>query len=286
MTTDIVEINDFIVLIDTTDALEAEVVQCQFDTDIMGISFYGSGKVEIEVTYGTNQQSLKSQKGMAFSCIGNDSVRFSHKILQAEPLKSISIFSKLKNLQKLPPYEKELFNTHLGDLLSTNKEFELGPQVLMTPEMQNAISKIFTTQLQGPERLLFLKSQILELLSHYFAQIGSSEKQPPISPVEIQQMYQAKEIMIQNMDKPPSLSELSKLIGTNNNKLKRNFKQLFGVPVFKYLQHQRLLKAYQLLEQKEMNVQEVADFVGYESLSSFSNAFFKQYGFRPSEVTK
>ena len=285
MTTDIVEINDFVVLIDTTDAQEAEVIQCQFDNEIIGISFYGSGNVEIEVNYGKSKQVLKSQKGTAFSFFGNHRVRFSHNILQSEALRSVSIFSTLENLQKLPVYEKELYENHLKNLISPSGDFELGPRVLMSPEMQTAISKIFHTPFQSSTRMLFLKSQVLELLSHYFGQLGTKPK-PEIKQEEIEKIHQAREIILQNIDKPPSLSELSKLIGINNNKLNKNFKQLFGVPIFKYLQNQRLQKAYQLLNGNEMTVQEAAWYVGYESLSSFSNAFYKKYGFRPSAVSK
>jgi len=45
-------------------------------------------------------------------------------------------------------------------------------------------------------------------------------------------------------------------------------------------------KAHELLRNSEMNIQEVSWFVGYESVSSFSNAFLKKFGFRPSEVSK
>jgi AraC family transcriptional regulator, transcriptional activator of the genes for pyochelin and ferripyochelin receptors len=97
-------------------------------------------------------------------------------------------------------------------------------------------------------------------------------------------LYEAKEILSNNLDAPPSLSELSKKIGLNSFKLKKNFKELFGVPVFKYLQNQRMEKAYELLQGGNVTIQEAAWNVGYDSLSSFSNAFSKKYGFRPSEI--
>ncbi len=50
---------------------------------------------------------------------------------------------------------------------------------------------------------------------------------------------------------------------------KKNFKEMFGIPVFKYLQEERLTKAHSLLRQGEMTVQEVAWFVGYEALAHF-----------------
>jgi transcriptional regulator GlxA family with amidase domain len=123
------------------------------------------------------------------------------------------------------------------------------------------------------------------LLAHFFAHLGA-EKEKTTNKIDSDKLFQAKEIMIQNIATPPSLSELSKQIGLNNNKLKKNFKELFGIPVFKYLQEQRLNKAHELLSNTDKNIQETAWFVGYESLSSFSNAFHKKFGVRPSELKK
>lgn len=80
--------------------------------------------------------------------------------------------------------------------------------------------------------------------------------------------------------------KLSRQIGLNTFKLKKNFKEVFGVPVFKYVQQIRLEKAHQLIKTKQLSVQEVAWDVGYESISSFSNAFAKKYGYRPSELNR
>ena len=101
---------------------------------------------------------------------------------------------------------------------------------------------------------------------------------------EREKLYRAKEIISNNMEAPPSITELSRLIGLNDFKLKKNFKELFGFPVYKYLQNERLIKAHDLLSSQDVTIQEAAWSVGYESLSSFSNAFVKKFGFRPSEV--
>ena len=101
---------------------------------------------------------------------------------------------------------------------------------------------------------------------------------------EREKLYEAKEILSNNLDTPPSLNELSKIIGLNTFKLKKDFKELFGVPVFKYLQNERMNKAHDLIRTNEATVQEAAWHVGYDSLSSFSNAFTKKFGFRPSEI--
>ena len=124
------------------------------------------------------------------------------------------------------------------------------------------------------------------LLSHFLAIVSQIDIRSEIKNPERQKLYQAKEILSNNIEAPPSLNELSKLIGLNSFKLKKNFIELFGVPVFKFLQHERLNKAHELLMHRNLSIQEVAGLVGYESISSFSSAFLKKFGLRPSEIKK
>ena len=266
MITDIIELNDCIVLIENSDAEEAEIEKCNLDADVIGISFYASGKVLIDVFYGHEKKTLPNKKGIATSFYGNKNVKFVHNISGGEPLRSVSIFSTNKQIKEQAHQEHKLYAKYLKNLLYPTNDFVVGQTTNMSPEMLLAVQKIFNTDYQGLTRLLFLKSQISECYS--------------------KKINLAKDILIQNMDKPPSISELSRLIGLNSNKLKKNFKQVFGVPVFKYIQNERLHEAHKLLSSGEMTVQETAWYVGYKSISSFSNAFFKKYGYRPSAVGK
>jgi AraC-like DNA-binding protein len=283
MTTDIVEVNNFIVLIEQSNSDNTFIQKCEIDGDCLGFAFYSSGEVELEIKHQNQIKILTNTTGIAISFFGNDKVEFSHKIRPDHPLQSISVFSKLKNMHTLPKEEQEVFTSYLPQLINPVADFVEGPRFYMTPDMQNAVHKIMTTQYRGNTRQLFLKSQVNELLAHYFAFIALDKKER-LNYEDRSRLYKAKEIMENNLSNPPSLSELSKLIGLNNNKLKKNFKELFGMPVFKFLQEERLSKAYQLLSSGSENVQEVAWFVGYDSLSSFSNAFQKKFGVRPNEI--
>jgi len=283
MTTDIVELNNFIVLIEQSNAEKTIVQKCEIDGDAVGFAFYSSGDVELEIKHQKETKIVTNTTGIAISFFGNSKVEFSHKIGPNRPLQSISVFSKLKNLHTLPQGEQEIFNSYLPELINPQADFVEGPRFYMTPDMQNAVHKIMTTQYKENIRLMFLKTQVTELLSHFFAFLASNTKES-ITYEDRSKLFLAKEIMENNISNPPTLTELSKTIGLNNNKLKRNFKQLFGVPVFKFLQEERLNKAYDILSAGKENVQEVAWFVGYESLSSFSNAFQRKFGVRPNEI--
>jgi AraC family transcriptional activator of pyochelin receptor len=283
MTTDIIELNDFIVLIEQSNASKTFVQKCEIDGDAVGFAFYGSGNVELEIKHNQQTKYLTNTTGLAICFFGNQKVEFAHKIEPDKPLQSISIFSKLKNMHLLSPAEKEIFEEYLPDLLNPKEHFVKGPSFYMTLDMQLAVQKIFNTTYTGNTRLLFLKSQVNELLAHFYGLLMNDQK-TDFSETDKNKLFQAKEIVTHNYSQPPSITQLSKMVGLNSNKLKKNFKELFGIPVFKYIQEERLNKAYELLQHSDKTVQEAAWDVGYESLSSFSNAFFKKFGTRPNEV--
>lgn len=92
----------------------------------------------------------------------------------------------------------------------------------------------------------------------------------------------AKEILLEHIENPKTISELSKLVGLNELKLKVGFKKIFGTTIHSYLFNFRMEKAKYLLKVENKNVTEVALEVGYSSLSKFSSAFQKKYGVNPS----
>jgi len=287
MRRDIIEMNDFIVLLEQSIADKTVIDKCGFEEDIIGFSFYGSGNVELNVHHGNKKKTFSNTKGFAMSFFANQNTDFVHTVSHQKPLQCIVIVYSLKNLKKLPKQENEIYTQYLNDLINPKDDFVEGPSFYMAHDMQNAVDKIFTTSYKGATRMMFLRSQVTELLSHFFAKVSSVDvSNNTIKKRDREKLYRAKEILSKNIDTPPSLNELSKLIGLNNYKLKKNFKELFGFPVYKYLQNERLNKAHELLSTDDVTIQEAAWSVGYESLSSFSNAFIKKFGFRPSEIKR
>lgn len=285
MTTDIIEIDPFIILIEQSNAEKPIIEKCGFEEEVIGFAFYGSGNVELSISYPNNKRVFHNTKGKAISFFGNSKVEFAHRIAPSHPLQSISFFLRIEHLNLLSDFEYKIFVEQLNELIQPKHDFVEGPSFYMTPPMQAAVHKILHTNYLGNTRMLFLKSQITELQSHFLDLVAKTPTSG-LKQTDREKLYQAREIINQNIEQPPSLSELSKLIGLNNNKLKKSFKELFGVPVFKYLQNERLNKAHEILRTKNTSIQEAAWLVGYESLSSFSNAFLKKFGFRPSEIKK
>ena len=101
---------------------------------------------------------------------------------------------------------------------------------------------------------------------------------------DVDRIQHAKDILLSDLENPPSLLKLAQQVGLNDYKLKQSFKQVFGTTVFGYLHDYRMQQAYQLLEVGELNITEVSLKVGYSSLSSFNRAFKKKFGINPSQA--
>lgn len=283
MTRDIIDINDFIILVEEAKVNEATIDSCTFEEPLIAVAFYGSGNVDLRVRFGDKQKDFNHTKGLALSFYADQKVEFIHTVSSSKPLECLVIATSIRALDKLPNQEGELFGEMLEQLVNPSDHYVEGPSFIMTPEMQTIVDSLFNIQYQGKTKMMFFRSQITTLLSHFFGQLASLQTDN-LKIQERKKLNQAKEILLQNIDNPPSLNEISKQIGLNTFKLKKDFKAYFGVPVFKYLQNERLTLAHKLIRNQDATVQEAAWHVGYDSLSSFSNAFQKKFGYRPSQI--
>jgi len=135
---------------------------------------------------------------------------------------------------------------------------------------------------------MYLESKIMDLLRLQFEQILTLEIEQKLSfnRDDIERIYQAKNILINNYKDPPSLINLARQVGLNDYKLKKGFLHCFQMTVFGYLRHYRLLEAQRLIKDYNYNIAGVASQVGYKSLGSFSSAFKAEFGVSPKQYQK
>jgi len=101
---------------------------------------------------------------------------------------------------------------------------------------------------------------------------------------EREKVMDAQRIILNNLDQPLTIRELSREVGMNECYLKKGFKAMFGKTIHEYLQYQRIEQAKELLQQKNLTVNEVAFRLGFGSASHFSTSFKKIAGIKPCEL--
>lgn len=101
---------------------------------------------------------------------------------------------------------------------------------------------------------------------------------------EREKIQQAIFIIRQHIDQPHTIRELSRKVAMNECYLKKGFKTVTGKTIHEYQQELRISKAKELLQQQGRSVTDVANTLGYSSISHFSTAFKRVTGMKPCEL--
>ena len=147
------------------------------------------------------------------------------------------------------------------------------------------VADIFTSSCSGSLRALHMETRALELigmqLAEYVNPCGGSGRAATLTTQDVRKVREARELLLQDMENPPSIAGLARMTGLNEKKLKVGFKQEFGLPIFEYFRNYRLEVARELLASGSMTVTEVGLSIGYQSLGHFSEAFKKKFDLAP-----
>lgn len=187
-------------------------------------------------------------------------------------------------LQSLFWNQLEGISPALQKLLEEDSQLPDGCFGIITAPMQLALQQILNCPYQGTVKLLYLESKVLELIALRLEQAVDPRpiSQPPVlQQDEIDRIHQAKEVLLQQISDPPSLIGLARQVGLNDFALKRGFRQVFGTTVFGYLHDRRMEYAWQLLQNGNMTIANVASAVGYINRGHFAAAFRKKFGINP-----
>jgi len=180
--------------------------------------------------------------------------------------------------------------TDMHDIIDGNNERRYYHPLRTTIAIKTAIHEIFNCAYRGNLRRLWLEGKTLELITHSLAQLGINKelqgKVVALRPREIKHVLNAKDILIHDIENPPSLFELSNIVGINKNKLNQGFREMFGTSVFEYLRICRLEQGRELLKSGEKSVTEIAMDIGYAQQSNFTKAFKKHFGINPSDYLR
>ncbi|MEJ7600772.1 MAG: AraC family transcriptional regulator [Kofleriaceae bacterium] len=157
----------------------------------------------------------------------------------------------------------------------------------MTPELEHTIRQLRDSDHAPGLRELFVLSKSIGLLT---LSIEASHHAPGAQYVKTdadrERLVAARDRVNERLSDPPTLTELSRLVGLNEFKLKRGFKEMFGTTVFAYLTEQRLQLARQYLLDTDKTAAEIAFELGYATPQHFSAAFKKHFGVTPNSVRK
>jgi len=158
--------------------------------------------------------------------------------------------------------------------------------VSMVPSIHVRLHELLGCPYSDARRPLFLAGKALDLMVSGFDQFNSDKGQavscfdPAADAGDF--VHKARDIIISDIKNPPSLAELSRMLGVNRTTLTKCFSKVYGVTVFNFLRRYRLEQSRRLLQAGNQSVTQIAFDVGYSHQKTFSREFKKYFGNTPS----
>ena len=126
--------------------------------------------------------------------------------------------------------------------------------------------------------------EILFLVLREYQLEQSNEKRSSRRPTyKLNLIRNAESILVSRLQDPPTIPELARIVGMNQQSLKKRFKEVFGQTINQYVNARRLEQAEMLLRTGNLTLQEMAMEVGYCNASYFSRRFKEKYGVPPRQ---
>lgn len=154
--------------------------------------------------------------------------------------------------------------------------------------------KVLLNQVLYPDcdkrfQLLYLQNRIMLLVERFFANFARRAEARPFAlkmPTgDIQRLREAEKQLLKDVTTSPSISDLARMVGMSESKLKASFKEMYGLSVFQYFQRHRMQMAKARLISRKYTIKQISEELGYENVNSFSKAFHKVFDQLPAEVT-
>ncbi len=194
---------------------------------------------------------------------------------------SVDYFTNL--LSGYSPLQEKFINTIAS---GEQRHIQMGISPMTLP-MKWIINTILQCTRTGLMKRLFLEAKILELLMLHVEQaevLGDSTISQFKNPSELDALHEAKSILEANLDNPPTIRVLAKMVGMNEFDLKKGFKNTFNTAIYRYVTGLKMEQAKEILQDGNKSITEVSQLMGYKNPQHFTAAFKKFYGTLPSKL--
>lgn len=149
-------------------------------------------------------------------------------------------------------------------------------------EVRNSIEQRSTDHVWLKEKLHLIMERLLEMRENTFHEIQQVPALRASTREELyKRIFRVRDFIAASYDQPITIAEMANVACLSPNHFLRSFKQIFRITPHKYLTNLRLGKAKYLLEHTDLSVITICHSVGFESQSSFSLLFRRNFGNSP-----
>ena len=146
------------------------------------------------------------------------------------------------------------------------------------------MDELIKERIEHPFRQKFVHNRALQLLEKlvtgFIDKLENNNQFIKLKDDEINRLMKVESMLIKDFSGvPPVIATLSKVAAMSPTKLKRDFKAMYGLPIYEYYQKNRMLRAKTLLMAGKYAIKEVGIMVGYTNLGHFAGSFKKSLVF-------
>lgn len=178
-----------------------------------------------------------------------------------------------------------LLVTAREDTASRLQGFELGADDYLTRPVAEAELHARVAVHLRRHRLVGALEQRLRAFERRFGTLDEDDplaSRPDLPRQEVERLCRARQVLRERLAEPPSLNELARIVGTNQPRLSRGFRALFGTTVFGFLREARLQRARELLTGTRLPVKTIALEVGYRNTADLTRGVKERFGITPT----
>jgi AraC-like DNA-binding protein len=164
--------------------------------------------------------------------------------------------------------------------------FDIEP---LDTEYLRLMDELLNAPKDDPLQNIFLKNRATLLIERFFTRLAEKMKKwegrADISPQDMECFLKIQRLLIKEVsEKPPTIEQLAKMVAMSATRLKKGFKEMYGMGIYTYYQKARLQKAKELLMSGSLTIKETAAATGFYNTLSFVNAFKKEFNILPSQL--
>jgi AraC-like DNA-binding protein len=167
-----------------------------------------------------------------------------------------------------------------------------GGSAPLGPDLLRAANDIISAPAHYPAGLLrsYMAAKSYEIICSVLRQLTGPQSDQgdtlALSVRDVSRTYEARDILLEQFARPPSIPQLARQVGVNQTKLKASFKAVFSLTLYDFILKCRMERARDLLTDSELTIAEVGYAVGYEYPANFTHAFKRYYGQLPKQLRR
>lgn len=243
--------------------------------ELVNISWYESVSGEELSPY------RRLNAGCVQSFIGTDEV---HKFLVHKKIPIVSV-----SIEIAPAYyEDYLKKAYPEEYINPIAAFRFVDQTEHFPEMVKLLKAVRDYRGEGIAAKLFYESKVAEAVSLVVERYRAKpfKTAASLSDADLRHLENVSAYINDHFAFELPLERLSKIACMGTTKLKSCFRQVHGCTITEYIQQRRMSQAEHLLSATDLTIGQVAQTVGYQKASRFSELFRKSTGLLPGEYRK